>query len=551
MARKRTDIGELARALKAPAFGNPDAAPDRATLDPVSPTTLVLRISEIKAYEYNPRHAENREYPRLKESIRTRRGLTTLLTVTKRPGDELYTIAAGGNSRLRALEELAKETGDEAFEFVTCRFEPWDSECQVFANHLIENDVRGTMTFGDKARAMLEWQRLYEDTHPDEPPLSQRQLAEYLAATGYRVPRTLITPLLYTAELLLPHLPILFASGLGRPAAERLVRLRSCCVQHWRDNQTESDSATDAAFDKVFAEVCREQDCNCADWDHELFQSALTMRIAKVLGIDYKLVALDIDGLYHGYSAETTQSAPRAPDPQGLKSEWAFERSREIDGIRRERSRTRAEAPEGNDTQADRPESQVASSAAPNAAAPAMSVGAPLEPSQLRQSNYLAAQRLAASHGLDEFVKSADVGFGFFIEAPEPSAVKPESKDRAVGPGEGLVLSGIQSGLWWLLCLAADQLAPSHLAVLAQSYPGSWLVELFTGLAKRRPASDPVAALQLLVGEPTAQGLVVDVLTDPLLSEDDLAALNGLLVGCRAMRAAGAEGRYLLWDSAS
>jgi len=222
MARKR-DAGDLARALRAPAFGNPEAGSGPVTLDPVSPTTLVLRVSDVAAYDHNPRVAANLSFPQLKESIRARRGLTTPLTVTKRPGDECYTIAAGGNSRLKALKELAEETGDDAFATIACRFEPWESECQVFANHLIENDVRGNMIFGDKARAILEWQRLYEDSHPEEPPLSQRQLVDRLAEAGYRVPRSLVSPLLNTAKFLLPHLPVLFGSGLGRPAAEVLI----------------------------------------------------------------------------------------------------------------------------------------------------------------------------------------------------------------------------------------------------------------------------------------------------------------------------------------
>ena len=75
MGRKK-DIGELGRAIKAPSFQNPDASPDLAGLDPVSPTTLVLCISEIKAYEHNPRLAENLEYPRIKDSIRAKRALT-------------------------------------------------------------------------------------------------------------------------------------------------------------------------------------------------------------------------------------------------------------------------------------------------------------------------------------------------------------------------------------------------------------------------------------------------------------------------------------------
>ena len=76
------------------------------------------------------------------------------------------------------------------FAFVTCRFEPWDSECQVFANHLIENDIRGTMTFGDKA---TRHPRLADGSTkriiPEEGRLSQRRFADCLAAAGYRVPR--------------------------------------------------------------------------------------------------------------------------------------------------------------------------------------------------------------------------------------------------------------------------------------------------------------------------------------------------------------------------
>jgi ParB family protein of integrating conjugative element (PFGI_1 class) len=568
MARKGNDIGELARALKAPSFTNLDAIPNLINLDPVSPTTLALPVSEIKAYEHNPRLAENREYPRLKDSIRTRRGLTTPLTVTKRPGDSSYTIAAGGNSRLKALKELAAETGDDAFAFVMCRFEPWDSECQVFANHLIENDVRGTMTFGDKARAVVEWQRLYEESHPDEPPLSQRELVTRLSDAGYRLHQPMIPPLLNTARWLLPHLPALFGSGLGRPAAERLVRLRGCAAQFWEDHLSRvKESQPGCSFDELFALVCAERDGHCADWDHEIFQSALTIQMAKTLGLDHKLVALDIDGLYHGYSSHSAVAddavhssysddsgdssevpkpfhAPPAKDPQGLASEWAFERSREIDAIKRQRARARIEANPPSPR-----ESAPESLPAHDTDATTQSEISRPDPGQLREANYLAAQELAAGHELDQFVKPVDTGFGFFIEAPEPSMVSPEAKDRATGPGQGLALNGVRSGLWWLLCLTADQLASSHLAVLGQSYPASWLIELFAELPKKRPETDALTMLHVLVGEPSAHGLVVDALTAPALTDGDASALDRLLRGCRALRANAATGSLALWDA--
>jgi ParB family protein of integrating conjugative element (PFGI_1 class) len=553
MPRKAPDLAQLARTLKAPSFSRAASNTDQAVLEPVSPTTIVLRIEEIKAYERNPRHAENREYPRLKDSIRARRGLTTPLTVTKRPGDDLYTIAAGGNSRLRALKELAEETQDEVFGFVTCRFEPWDSECQTFANHLIENDVRGTMTFGDKARSILDWRRLYEANHPDEGRLSQRRLAECLAAAGYTVPRSLITRWLETAELLLPHLPIAFGSGLGRPAAERLLRLRMCCAQYWNENAATKSPNTDCAFDEVFARVSAQHDRHCADWDHEHFQSALTVHVSTALGLDQKRVALDIDSLYHGCAVEPVEpEVPRSPlerDPQGLKSEWAFARAREADAAKKARAMARTGARAGAMKLArDQPDvvSTPVADTGPEAARE--------DPHQairmLRERNYAAARRLAARHALDPFLRSVEIGRGFFIEPPEPSAVRVESKDTATAPGQGLVLNGIHSGLWWLLCLAADQLVPAHIAALGRVAPASWLVELMSGLPKRSPDTNPVAALHLLVGEPTAQGLMSD-LTSPTFPEEDFAVFNELLRGSRALCALAVHDGEDLWGTKS
>lgn len=547
MARKR-DAGDLASALRAPAFGNPDARPGPAMLDPVSPTTLVLRVSDIAAYDHNPRVAANLSFPHLKESIRVRRGLTTPLTVTKRPGDERYTIAAGGNSRLKALKELAEETGDEAFAMITCRFEPWESECQVFANHLIENDVRGNMIFGDKARAILEWQRIYEESHPDEPPLSQRQLVDCLAEAGYRVPRSLISPLLNTAKFLLPHLPVLLGSGLGRPAAEALIRLRGCCERYWDE---QGPTAPDMTFDAFFAAVCAEADGHAADFDQTLFVGTLTRRLAKTLGLDHKLVALDIDSLYHGFAIDPEGSPSRVAegDSAAAESPWVFERAREIQAARLQRSRARigarpdAAAPAGAD---DGVEGEID---APSHQSP-QSASSRLDPARVRDSNYLAALELAARHDIDSYLKPIDTGLGFFVEAPEPSEVPAADKDRPTGPADGLVLRGLRSSAWWHLCFLADQLSATGIAAIAPLQPASWLVELFTELPKREPDKDPLAMLHILVGEPSPHGIVAELLTEPAVTDEAFAALDGLLRGCHTLRVAAAAGRIKLWETA-
>lgn len=551
MARKPSDIGELARALKAPSFGSLDAGAIVGSVDPVSPTTLVLEVAQIKTYEHNPRTADNPEYPRLKDSIRTRRGLTTPLTVTKRPGEALYTIAAGGNSRLKALKELAEETGDEAFTRVTCRFAPWESECQVFANHLIENDVRGTMSFGDKARAILEWRGLYEGTHPGESELSHRALVERLAESGYRVHQSLLTRLLHAAEWLVPHLPIAFGSGLGRPAAEQLLRLRGCCQKFW-DARIGQNSLGEVFFDEFFAGVLESEDCHSGDFEPERFQGALVARLATTLGLDSKLVALDLDSLYHGYEIEAAEVASRRrePDAPGLKSDWAFERMREADAQRKQRANARRRESGVRDSgarslverEAPPPDDGRVSGPGPAARA---------EVPRLREVAHAAARALAAHCELGALVREAPVGFGFFVEAPEPSAVPADAKDRPTGPGRGLALTGLRSSAWWVLCLTAEQLVPAHLTALGQSYPASWLVELFAELPQHRPEQDPRAMLQLLVGEPSLECATGDLLTSSALGEEGAEALDRLWRACRALRAVAEAGAFPLWDPPS
>ena len=112
---------------------------------------------------------------------------------------------------------------------------------------------------------------------------------------------------------------------------------------------------------------------------------------------------------------------------------------------------------EGSSEGAHRHESECNDAAAQDqqesASAPVGDAGTPTarrDPRQeiraLRERNYAAAHRLAARHALDPFLRSVEIGLGFFIEPPEPSAVPTESKEAATLPGDGLVLNGIRSG---------------------------------------------------------------------------------------------------------
>ena len=64
-----------------------------------------------------PQFIEDGGYDVLKASIFAR-GLDNPPVLTRRPGDEKYMLASGGNTRLAILNELWQETQDERYHYV-------------------------------------------------------------------------------------------------------------------------------------------------------------------------------------------------------------------------------------------------------------------------------------------------------------------------------------------------------------------------------------------------------------------------------------------------
>ena len=546
MARKPVDINELARSLKAPAFENRDSEQTALGVDPVSPTVLVLSLAEIKSYEHNPRRAENPEFYRLKDSIASRRGLTTPLTVTKRPGDARFTIAAGGNSRLQVLNELFDETQDEIFNRVTCQFVPWDSDCQVLANHLIENDVRGNMTFADKARAIVEWQHLYEAADPESSSLSQRELQSKLSESGFQVSQALLSRYLYTVEHLLPVLPKTLESGLGRTLIEQLIRFRTFAQQHWDEVPLAEGFSPQVTFRTVFAAACEDEDGHCDDWNFDIFRAAFAIRVADALNLDPKMVAIDLESLYRGIPVG--QLGSPAQSGHAGKPQWVFERAREHLAGQIERARERR-ARDANKGGADEVAGEGGGLADPvdvagqssvcarDGCEPQLTIRTTADLESPRVAIYELARRVAASSGLDDLLKACDVGVGFYIDAPEPPATGIESRDGSKAEAandQGLAYSPMQSWIWWCLCLCAGQLDAAHVRAIGAHDPGSWFVQLFQQLPQRAPDKEPVDALYLLVGQPDWSNLVPDFLGSAALPDDAFAKLMALVCDCRA-----------------
>lgn len=155
-----------------------------AQADPRQDCQIELAVDEIHPYENNPRRAGNIRFAEIKESIRSG-GIRNPLTVTRRPGEAHFIVEAGGNTRLLALQQLWAETRDPRFQRLTVLFRPWRSETHILTAHLIENELRGEMTFWDKACGVVALKSRLEAEKGRA--LSLRQLEDQLKALGLSV----------------------------------------------------------------------------------------------------------------------------------------------------------------------------------------------------------------------------------------------------------------------------------------------------------------------------------------------------------------------------
>ena len=171
---------------------------------PAVPMPMVLTLDQIKPYERNPRRYRNEMYEELKESIR-RRGLDVAIHVTRRPGEELYVVEAGGNTRLQILRELWEETRDERFYRIQVMYRPWRSELHVMAAHLVENDLRSGLCFADRARAVWELKREMERERGGE--MSLVELRERLEEMGVSFSPAALSRMKFFVEFLAPLIP--------------------------------------------------------------------------------------------------------------------------------------------------------------------------------------------------------------------------------------------------------------------------------------------------------------------------------------------------------
>ncbi len=267
-----------------------------------------VELERIIPYEHNPRRVRNPEYERIKASIRAA-GLGQPLVITQRPGEAHFIVHAGGNTRLQILKELFDETGDQRFSTVPCLIRPWTREADVLLAHLQENDLRGELTFLDKAVAVADAKRFLEEGGTTE--YTQARLAEVLSSAGYGLSQGLISQMSYVAERLRSLLPQALESGIGRPQVARIRALDRAARSVWLERRVD----TDAEYEQVFEVLCRRYDT--PDWDIANLKRALEAEIAERADISIHAVSIEIDARLAGRGVGPPPRRAEASEGEG------------------------------------------------------------------------------------------------------------------------------------------------------------------------------------------------------------------------------------------
>ncbi|EIU4787409.1 ParB family protein [Pseudomonas aeruginosa] len=291
-----------------------------ALSDPIADTPMVVTLDQLRPYDHDPRKKRNPAYEEIKASIRER-GLDAAPAITRRPGEDHYIIRNGGNTRLAILRELWSETKDEQFFLISCLFRPWPSRGEVvmLTGHLAENELRGGLTFIERALGVEKAREFYEQESGAA--LSQSELARRLAADGFPVQQSHISRMNDAVRYLLPAIPAVLYGGLGRHQVERLSVMRKACMLAWERYAKGRPLVQD--FDEFFQEVLSQFDVQAEEFSAQRVQDELIGQMVELLDVDYDVLALDMtesESRQRALVSDPTPSStpPALPEPGAI-----------------------------------------------------------------------------------------------------------------------------------------------------------------------------------------------------------------------------------------
>ena len=258
------------------------------------PQLISVTLMQLRPFDGNPRKTKNPKFEDIKESIRMR-GLDFAPNITKRPGDDFYIIADGGNTRLQALNELWEETRDPKYWSIRCLYKPWDGNenegtLSCLIGHLTENDLRGDLSFVERALAIAEIKAMYEKN--DEKKLSHRQLSERLKTDGYGISYSLLAKMESCLVHLYPYIPNVLLAGMGKPQIEKLLVLYNNALSLWKKQLFD-----DSVFLEIWEKVLSTFDSEPQSFHLSYVQDELIGAMVTVLnnGTTYEDIRFEVD----------------------------------------------------------------------------------------------------------------------------------------------------------------------------------------------------------------------------------------------------------------
>jgi len=272
--------------------------------DPPASTFLMVDIGMIDLCDLNPRQQKNEAfYAKIKESIRIA-GVDIPIPITRRPGSARYMVAAGGNTRLKALMELNGEHPDgKKFQQAPCLFKPYTNDIAILAAHLRENDLRDDLVFIDHAMAIVNLRRMLEEQRRSDGgdgaakgcKLEETEFEQILTEKmGHRTSRREIGRMQYAVSVLWPVIPKALQYGAGSRIVDSIGSLDSACTKVYHDildNQPDLESRPE--FGPLFADSLQVHDADTLNLD--TVKDELVRRISQYTNTPQNHVRLALD----------------------------------------------------------------------------------------------------------------------------------------------------------------------------------------------------------------------------------------------------------------
>ena len=218
-SKQQTKIEDQARkSLLSLSTTRPSATADLDPLSDADDSYATLPIDQIEVYAHNPRTSQNPRYEELKASIAIN-GITNMLTVSRRSPQDKYSPYGGGNTRLIIAKELYA-AGDQRFATLKVLVKKWRGDADVISQHLQENELRGDITFFEKAQGVNQFRLELEKGGKV---LSAGDLNKELKARGLNFGVRTIQNFQFAIEHLLPVGPWLKSAVLNEVIRPRMT----------------------------------------------------------------------------------------------------------------------------------------------------------------------------------------------------------------------------------------------------------------------------------------------------------------------------------------